>query len=265
MRPFTVDNATRHRYPLVVNLPHSGIALPSAMAKQLAPKVVLASSDWLLPVLYDFLPEMGVTVLVNHMSRYVVDPNRAPTAREVPGHIAQGVVYQKNTWGRPLYRQPLGEAAITERLDAFYRPYHQQLQQLIEAKVAAFGHCLVLDLHSFANYVKSDGRKVRQVVLGNQHDRCSDKALRLWLAGQLEAVGLSVANNYPFAGGYITQHYGKLPQVQSMQLELRYRAYLGQRVFGEEVITEADSVQFNRAKQQLQTVMTALLARLDEG
>ena len=75
---YTVLNSEQHS-PVVISLPHSGTWIPVAMKKALLPNAVLANTDWFLPELYDFLPAAGFTTLINHVNRYVADPNRAVT------------------------------------------------------------------------------------------------------------------------------------------------------------------------------------------
>ena len=97
----------------------------------------LSNTDWFLPELYDFLPAMGCTTIVNHLSRYVVDVNR-PTGGAKDGDYRNTVVYQQNTQGSPLYAIPLEEKEINERITQYYQPYHQALENLLRAKLQVF-------------------------------------------------------------------------------------------------------------------------------
>ncbi len=156
MDPFTITNADKQHWPLVVSLPHSGTAIPEEMRQALIAGVLMPNTDWFLPDLYAFLPELGVTMIENRMSRYVADPNRE-TKEAADGNYLGSVVYQQNTWRRPLYAKPLTAAQIQARLTKYYWPYHQALTELLAAKVAQFGHCVLIDLHSFAEYTHTDG------------------------------------------------------------------------------------------------------------
>lgn len=74
---FSIYNKDIHHYPLVISMPHSGTQLTQKMKANLLDNVVLANMDWYIPLVYDFLKEMNITIIENHMSRYVIDPNRS--------------------------------------------------------------------------------------------------------------------------------------------------------------------------------------------
>lgn len=196
MDPFTITNADKQRWPLVVSLPHSGTAIPEQMRQALIAGVLMPNTDWFLPDLYAFLPELGVTMIENRMSRYVTDPNRE-TKEAADGNYLGSVVYQQNTWRRRLYAKPLTAAQIQARLTKYYWPYHQALTELLAAKVAQFGHCVLIDLHSFAEYTHTDVRKPCQVVLGNRNDTASPRDLRKTAAEQFKAGGVLLALKLP--------------------------------------------------------------------
>ncbi|WP_179395393.1 N-formylglutamate amidohydrolase [Lacticaseibacillus absianus] len=257
----TVANEFTHRWPLVVSLPHSGTWCPASMRAALRPDVVLANTDWFLPALYEWLPAMGVTTLVNRVNRYVADPNRS---RRGPhdGSYEQTAVYTRNTFGHPLYRTPLPPRVIQARLRAYHTPYRDRLQALLAAKQATFGRVVLLDLHSFAEYPHDHETPPADVVIGNRHDLTASRAIRQRISAALADEGFSVAANHPFAGGDITQTYGRLPGVAALQVELRYRCYIATRAFGEVQLTAPDPVLFAtataRLKRALQPLITAL-------
>ena len=153
MEYFTILNENTHRFPLVIDLPHSGTLVPPHIRSRMLDTACLSNSDWFLPELYDFLPAMGCTTIVNHLSRYVVDVNR-PTGGAKDGDYRNTVVYQQNTQGSPLYAIPLEEKEINERITQYYQPYHQALENLLRAKLQVFPSVLLLDLHSFLSILQ---------------------------------------------------------------------------------------------------------------
>lgn len=118
MRLFEVYNKEDFKYPLVISLPHSGQAISEPVRQRMLPKVVLPNMDWFLPELYAFSKPMGVTVLINNISRYVADPNRDAEITG-KGEYSQTIVYQKNTWDRQMYETPLISREIAERIQNF--------------------------------------------------------------------------------------------------------------------------------------------------
>lgn len=257
MELFTIHNQHARRYPIVISLPHSGTWIPDDMRQALLPDAILANTDWFLPELYRFLPDAGFTTLANHVNRYVADPNR-PTIVAPVGSYQRTTIYQQNTFGHPLYAEPLSLETIQERLKAYYQPYRGALQQLLADKIAAFGHVTLIDLHSFAFYPGQPGINPQDIVLGNAHDQTSSKAFRLQITDVLNQAGFSVSNNYPFRGGDITRHYGQDPRVTALQIELNYRCYIGRRRFGEEELTGYNQPLFIEASRRLSPIKQLL-------
>ncbi|WP_438733394.1 N-formylglutamate amidohydrolase [Enterococcus sp. AZ128] len=257
MSPFTIYNEGKHVYPVIISLPHSGTWIPAEMRKSLRKEAVLANTDWFLPELYRFFAANGCTVIENHVNRYVIDPNRES---QMAGDDYQDtVVYQQNTFGNSLYSEPLAPKRIKERLDSYYWPYHQTLQELIKEKRKLFSKVYLFDLHSFAEYPNDDQTAPADFVIGNQEDQTAGLDLRLGLTRALEAAGYSVSNNHPFCGGFITQHYGQQAGVEALQLEIRYNQYIDQRSFGEEELTDYDPELFLSAQTKLKNIFETCL------
>lgn len=247
--------------PVVISLPHSGTWLPESMKQALLPTAVLANTDWFLPELYRFLPAAEFTTLINHINRYVADPNRAVTYE--PHHdYRSATIYQRNTFDHPLYAKPLTTAQMQQRVRIFYWPYRHRLSRLLNQKKAKFGHAYLIDLHSFAQYPYYPGVKPKTIVLGNDHDRTSSKTFRQALTNRLIEQGWTVENNFPFRGGDITRYYGHQQGITAIQIELRYDQYIAHRAFGEEVLTQYQPDIFGQAQRRL-AFLTDFLNRLD--
>ncbi|MDH4053492.1 MAG: N-formylglutamate amidohydrolase, partial [Rubrivivax sp.] len=75
------DVFTLHRgqRPLLVSVPHVGTEIPAAIAERMDPRARLVEdTDWHLDRLYDFVRDMGASLLVPRYSRYLIDLNRPP-------------------------------------------------------------------------------------------------------------------------------------------------------------------------------------------
>jgi N-formylglutamate amidohydrolase len=69
----------RGHLPLLVSMPHMGSFIPSSLAGSLLPRALDSEdADWHMDRLYDFVLDMGASVLRPRMSRYVIDLNRPP-------------------------------------------------------------------------------------------------------------------------------------------------------------------------------------------
>jgi len=68
--------------------------------------------------------------------------------------------------------------------------------------------------------------------------------------------------NEKWIGGYITRHYGSKDNVEALQIELRFPAYLDRESFDEEEVKEWDSDKFRNAKERLRKVFSEIIKEL---
>ena len=107
-----------------------------------------------------------------------------------------------------------------ERVGAYHAPYHRALKVIIDELVARFGRALLLDLHSFMGPGSND------VCIGDVHGSTSTPGTRKSFEEAFREREFDVVCNEPFTGGYIVRAYARPPQVDALQLELRYTNYL---------------------------------------
>ncbi len=86
--------------------------------------------------LFGWIRDLGGTLLVNRVSRLVVDPERFPDDdREPMARVGQGAVYTRTAGGGRLRDDRPGERS---RLMArWYEPYHAALEGLVAATLDA--------------------------------------------------------------------------------------------------------------------------------
>jgi N-formylglutamate deformylase len=228
--PFGLRLPTAPQVPLVVSIPHGGTWLPDEVKAQLASPAMLAQpmTDWHLPLLYDFLPELGATTIFATASRFVVDLNRPPQPRPLyPGRFETGLVPLETFQGEPVFAQPPDEAAVEARRRAWHAPYHAQLQSLLDQARAAAGRVVLVDAHSVASAPnRLHGALERTIYLGDRDGAACGRWLRELLEDGFAGEGLEVAINHPYKGGYITDHYGREDGVEAIQIEMAQRVYM---------------------------------------
>ena len=254
---FELLNGERHDFPVCVSIPHSGTLLPEEMEKLLLQGVVSANTDWFLPELYGFLERRGVTVLIDRYSRYAADVNRDPTRCGV-GSYTKSAVYERTTFERPMYAEALTEAQIAARIERCHAPYHAALRRMLDDKLRVFGRAYLFDLHSFMGAYHGDTGA--DVVLGTAEGRACTPQHTRRVREAFEGQGYTVSCDRPFGGGYITRHYGG-GAVEALLVELRYRCYLCDRTFGEEVLrrSDVDEELFAQARERLGNVFETIL------
>ncbi len=256
MENYTILNENEHRFPVVIDLPHSGVFVPPDIRTRLLNSACLSNSDWFLPELYDFLSSIGYTTIINNLSRYVTDVNR-PIGGAKNGDYRATVVYQENTQGNLLYDPPLDDKEINERITMYYKPYHQALEKILRAKLQVFPSVLLLDLHSFFLDFVEGG--IQDVYLSNRCGTTSSRKTLKTLHDSFILEGYSVLDN-AIMGGHIINHYREIFQerFEGVLIELRYTKYIEERYFGEEEVTERNEALFNEAKKKLYSVFTRL-------
>jgi N-formylglutamate deformylase len=218
------------RTPLLVSMPHTGTHVPEGLAERMTKEALqLPDTDWHLERLYDFLDELGASVLVATHSRYVVDLNRPPdNANLYPGRDTTPLVPIDTFHRRPLYlrgEEP-ADPEIAERVETWWKPYHTKLAGQLNALREKHGHALLWDAHSiFSEVPRFFAGKLTDLNLGTADGRSCGPGIGEALLKK--ATGYSAVLNGRFKGGYITRTYGDPARnVHAVQLELSEATYM---------------------------------------
>lgn len=219
--------------PLLVSLPHDGCHIPDALAARMAPAARAApDTDWFVSRLYDFARALGASVLVPSHSRYVVDLNRPPDdASLYPGQNTTGLCPAVRFDGGPVYLPGQAPSAdeIAARVERYWRPYHEALQEELARLRAAHGRVLLWEGHSIRAVLPFlfEGR-LPDLNLGTAGGASCAPALQARLEAVLAAQrDYSFVVNGRFKGGYITRHYGRPAEgIDAAQLELAQVTYM---------------------------------------
>ncbi|MCB0638311.1 MAG: N-formylglutamate amidohydrolase [Lewinella sp.] len=218
--------------PIVAHIPHAGIEIPAAVRGQFVPgsaelwREILLLSDWYTDELFA-VP--GIATVKTPISRLVVDLERfTDNSREPRAAVGQGVVYTHRTDGSPLRRQ-LSDSERRNLLENYYRPWHLQLELDIIQQTTRWGHCLLLDCHSFPDEPfaneQPDRRGRPDICLG-----LSDSNSPAWLVDSFTEAftraGYSVELDTPYAGCLVPEQFRGNPSVPAIMVEVNRRLYL---------------------------------------
>jgi N-formylglutamate amidohydrolase len=237
------------RVPLMLASPHSGHFYPPEFlqASQLDISVLRQSEDCYVDELIGAAPKFGVPVLKALFPRSFCDVNREPLELD-PGmfedalpreaNIASpriaaglGVIPRFSANEREIYGAKMPFAEAERRLEGYYRPYHDALARLIRESREAFGAAILLDCHSMPSIGgagdRDRGRPRVDFVLGDCFGAACAEAVIGCVEQNLRATGATVRRNNPYAGGYVTQHYGRPAEgVHVLQIEINRSLYV---------------------------------------
>ncbi len=270
---FEVKRPTRTTVPFIFNSPHSGRVYPKSFlaASKLDPLTLRRSEDSYVEELFDFVPKLGAPLLFAHFPRAYLDVNREPYELD-PVLFGDGLPHYANTQSvrvvgglgtiarivsesDEIYRERLPVTAALERINRLYTPYHETLSGLIQQAQTLFGAAVLIDCHSMPSSPMTDHNGVRpDFVLGDRYGTSCHPELIQLACRQLRALGYVVALNKPYAGGYITEHYGDPREGRHvLQVEINRALYINE-------ITFEKTNGFFRLRADLRRMSEALIA-----
>jgi N-formylglutamate deformylase len=230
---------TLHRgsTPLVVSVPHCGREIPPELRERFVPRALnVEDTDWHLDRLYAFArDQLGASLLVPRFSRYVIDLNRpSDNTPMYPGANNTELCPTRFFTGEPLYRdgQAPGDAEVEQRVELYWRPYHDALRQELARVRAAHGHAVLFDGHSIKSRLPwlFEGQ-LPDLNLGTAGGASCAPTLRDALAAVLDNQNAyTQVVDGRFKGGHITRHYGRPASgVHAVQLEMCWRCYIDEQ------------------------------------
>ncbi|HTR16902.1 MAG TPA: N-formylglutamate amidohydrolase [Acetobacteraceae bacterium] len=243
--PFTITWPARQSVPMVVASPHSGRAYSPAFlaAARLDPLSLRRSEDSFVDELVGQAPAFGVPLLAATLPRAWCDVNREAWELD-PGmfadalppwvnttsprvHVGLGTIARVVSTGEQIYRDRLRFADAEARVRTCWQPYHDALTHLLTGTRHAHGACLLIDCHSMPAQSCDNRRGQPDFVLGDAYGTACSPRITRTLEHALTGAGYTVRRNDPYAGGYITRHYGRPREgLHVIQLEIARRLYM---------------------------------------
>lgn len=221
--------------PLLVGIPHSGTLLTQHAEDLLCPRAKkLEDTDWHLPILYEFLKEMGVSVIQAKYSRYVIDMNRSRDDKPLYPGATTGLFPNTFFDGESLYLpgKILDSTDKDIYLNEIWDPYHQTIDKTLADIKAEYGYALFWDANSICGEIPYlfEG-KLPDLTFGtNDGNSCSSNLIDALCETCEEFSTYSYAVNQHFKGGYNTRHCGQPKNhIQAIQLELAQRTYMDEK------------------------------------
>jgi N-formylglutamate amidohydrolase len=247
--PFEIVEPVNWRAPIIFNSPHSGSVYPADFlnASRIDLTSLRRSEDSFMDELIDGLSQRGFPVVRVHFPRSYVDVNREPyelDPRMFTGRLPSfantrsmrvagglGTIPRVVGDGQEIYRERLNVDEALSRIEALYKPYHRALRRLINKAHQAFGTVVVVDCHSMPSIgVSRDEPRRPDIVIGDRYGTSCAPMLPDVVEDIMGGLGYSIGRNKPYAGGFITEHYGNPASgLHTVQLELNRAVYMDER------------------------------------
>lgn len=244
---YHLNSPNRRDTSVIFASPHSGGDYPRSFVGKtvLDDHMIRSSEDAFVDQLFAAAPNIGAPLLLAGAPRAFVDLNRSADEMDpalIKGarqhahanpRIAAGlgVIPRVVAGGRAIYRGKLTIEEARDRIDRYWRPYHDTLRRLLAESHQLFGEAILIDCHSMpreaTNTLVRSGVARPDVVLGDRFGASAAPEVVERIEAAFATAGFTVARNAPFAGAYTTQAYGRPAKGQHVvQIEIDRSLYM---------------------------------------
>jgi N-formylglutamate amidohydrolase len=249
--PFEVLEPAELRGAVAFNSPHSGSVYPREFlaSARLDLATLRRSEDCFVDELLAGVVARGHPLMLAHFPRSFVDVNREPyelDPRMFDGRLPSfantrsmrvagglGTVARVVGDAQEIYDQRIPVDDALRRIEALYKPYHRALRRLVTRIHRDFGAAVLVDCHSMPSTAgPKDERPRADIVIGDRYGTSCVGVVADTIEAILRERGYTVSRNKPYAGGFITEHYGNpTAGLHSVQLEINRGLYMDERRF----------------------------------
>lgn len=243
---FEVFKPENYDAPFVLNSPHSGRVYPQSFLEQsrLGNLSVRKSEDFLVDILISGGLEYGIPILKANFPRAFLDVNREPyeldpnmflgklpdyiNSRSIRVTSGLGTIAKIVAEGEYIYSEKIHAEDGLSRIENIYRPYHASLRRLLAQTHVQFGYSVLIDCHSMPSNLGHGSYHTRpDFVLGDRFGSSCHSSITQSAKNLLQQMGYNVEVNKPYAGGFITQHYGRPHNgLHALQIEINRGLYM---------------------------------------
>ncbi len=237
--------------PLFVDVSKSGLEYPETFRSPVAFTAVHDNASMHVDALFAGAPRVGATLLRCVFATFFVDVNRheldldpaaidgewpVPLQPHVRTLKGLGLIKTKSRYGEPLQERKLTVAEVEERLERYYRPYHREMQRIVETLHARFGRLRHISGHCMsatgAPTHLDAGRPRADFCVSDLNGTTSSRTFVDFLAELLRGYGYSVAINDPYLGNELIRRYGAPSRgIDSIHLEINKKLYMDTTTF----------------------------------
>lgn len=247
--PFELVRPLEQSVPFVLNSPHSGHCYPESFlaGSKLNSEAIRRSEDSFVDELFGSAVDAGAPLLRARFPRAFLDVNREPYELD-PGMFADQLPHYANVRSprvanglgtiarivaerQEIYQGQLPLQEAFSRIETIYKPYHAALRRTLAETHVAFGHAVLIDCHSMPSSIRGQDRWRRpDFVIGDRYGTSCHGPLAEAAVEILCGLGYTVTRNKPYAGGFITEHYGRPARgLHALQIEVNRALYMDEK------------------------------------
>jgi N-formylglutamate deformylase len=249
--PFEILGPAELAGPVIFNSPHSGRVYTRAFMTQsrLELSALRRSEDCFVDELYLPVVAAGFPLMRAHFPRAFIDLNREPyelDPRMFDGRLPSfantrsmrvagglGTIARVVGDAVEIYGHRIPVADAMDRIELYYKPYHRALRKLVTTTHRRFGAAILVDCHSMPSVATGRDERARpDIVVGDRYGTSCLPAISDLIEAHLTACGYSVGRNKPYAGGFISEHYGNpAAGLHAVQIEIARSLYMDERAY----------------------------------
>jgi N-formylglutamate amidohydrolase len=246
---FALRNTADLQWPVLLSVPHAGREYPNEIYDQLRlpPAALVRLEDRYADYLSRDAIAAGIPTIVALRPRAWIDLNRDVRDMDqemlvvsdrdpmiTPGIKTRGglgLVPRRLSGEGDIWRRPFSGAEISARVEAYHRPYHDQISTILADMRARFGGAILLDLHSMPPLEGSFGNPPAAFVVGDVFGKSASGQVSETLLSHIKHAGFRGQLNHPYAGDYILRTHGAVARnIHAVQLEVDRSLYLDQNL-----------------------------------
>ena len=229
-----------------VTIPHSGENVPveTPWLAKLPEVLLMCDVDRFVDQLYaPVIKELELPSVKTDWHRYAVDLNRFADDvdadsvighKNPPGKYPRGLHWSITTKGEKLTPGPMPQATHDQIIQKYFEPFHHDVREVLEAlKEVGAKKTYHIDLHSMPSLGTKEHRDPGQtradIVVSDNSGVSCDAEFKDLVIQAYKDVGFTVAYNWPYLGGRVTEAYGSPKDGRnSIQVELNRALYMNE-------------------------------------
>ena len=234
---------------MVFDSPHSGTIYPDDFRPKAPMAVLRASEDSYVDELFADAPTHGAVLIAADFPRVYIDPNRheddvdpdllserwpdalAPSKKQALG---KSLIWRLIGDGTAIYHQPLTLTEVRDRIEGYWRPYHDCLADALHELHTDFGQVWHVNCHSMqavgTTLSPDPGRRRADFTISDRNGETCDPAFLECVVETLGNLGYEARVNDPYQGMELIRRYSE-PDAgrHSLQIEINRALYMEER------------------------------------